>query len=85
MTTQLKNVTASGGYSGRLYIVEDVSKTSSGNSTQKFLVRLYGGKLIEKNDVIKAGKCETSEGIVFFANGVHGLGPKLLGVFDGGR
>lgn len=41
--------------------------------------------MIEKDDVVKAGKCETGEGIVFFANGLHGLGPKLLGVFDGGR
>lgn len=48
-------------------------------------MRLYGGKLVEKDDVCKAGKCETSEGIVFFANGIQGLGPKLLGVFDGGR
>ncbi len=49
------------------------------------MIRLYGGKLIEKDDIIKAGKCEASEGIVFFANGLHGLGPKLLGCFDGGR
>lgn len=41
--------------------------------------------MIDKDDIIKAGKCETSEGIVFFANGLHGLGPKLLGVFAGGR
>lgn len=40
---------------------------------------------MEKDDICKAGKCETSEGIVFFANGIYGLGPKLLGVFDGGR
>ncbi|XP_037037664.1 choline kinase alpha-like [Bradysia coprophila] len=75
----------SGGYSGRLYIVEDVSETSNTNPIQKFLVRLYGGKLIENDDIVKAGKCETSEGIVFFANGIQGLGPKLFGVFDGGR
>lgn len=41
--------------------------------------------MLEKNDVSKAGKCEATEGIVFFANGIEGLGPKLLGVFDGGR
>ncbi len=70
----------SGGNSGRLYIVEDVSKTIG-----KFLVRLYGGKVLEKDDVCKDGKCEATEGIVFFANGIEGLGPKLLGVFDGGR
>ncbi|KAJ6646205.1 Choline kinase alpha [Pseudolycoriella hygida] len=75
----------SGGFSGRLYIVEDVSSTSNKNPNKKFLVRLYGGKLIDKDDVCKAGKCETSEGIVFFANAMKGLGPKLLGVFDGGR
>ncbi|XP_037031603.1 choline kinase alpha-like [Bradysia coprophila] len=77
--------TFGGGYSDRLFIVEDVSKASNGNPIKKFLIRLYGGKLIEKDDIIKAGKCEASEGIVFFVNGVKGLGPKLLGVFDGGR
>ncbi|XP_037049449.1 choline kinase alpha-like [Bradysia coprophila] len=75
----------SGGNSGRLYIVEDVSRASNVNPYTKFLVRLYGGKMVEKDDIVKAGKCETGEGIVFFANGLHGLGPKLLGVFDGGR
>lgn len=68
-----------------MYTIEDISKTSNDNPNKKFLIRLYGGKLIEKDDVVKAGKCETSEGIVFFANGTMGLGPKLLGVFDGGR
>lgn len=75
----------SGGNSGRLYIVEDVSKRLNQNPQKKFLVRLYGGKMVDKDDIVKAGKCETGEGIVFFANGLHGLGPKLLGVFDGGR
>ncbi|KAJ6646204.1 Choline kinase alpha [Pseudolycoriella hygida] len=74
-----------GGYSGRLIIVEDVSKTCHDNPNKKFLVRLYGGKLVDKNDIVKAGKCETSEGLVFYANGLNGLGPKLLGVFEGGR
>lgn len=74
----------SGGYSGRLYCVQDVSE-SKDNPTKKFLIRLYGGKVIAKDDICKAGKCEASEGIVFFANDVQGLGPKLLGVFDGGR
>lgn len=68
-----------------MYIVEDVSKTSNDNPQKKFLIRLYGGKLIEKDDIIKAGKCEASEGLVFYANDTHGLGPKLFGVFDGGR
>lgn len=53
----------SGGNSGRLYIVEDVSTAANVNPHKKFLVRLYGGKLVEKNDIIKAGKCETSEGM----------------------
>lgn len=41
--------------------------------------------MIDKDDIVKAGKCEASEGIVFFANGIKGLGPKLFGVFEGGR
>ncbi|XP_037037665.1 choline kinase alpha-like [Bradysia coprophila] len=75
----------SGGYSARLYSVEDISETSNTNPIKKFLVRLYGGKLVDKDDIAKSGKCEASEGIVFYANGIQGLGPKLFGVFDGGR
>lgn len=78
-------MSASGGFSGRLYIVEHISKASNDNPNKKFLIRYYGGKLVEKDDICKAGKCEASEGIVFFANGIKGLGPKLFGVFDGGR
>lgn len=62
-----------------------MSETSNDNPTKKFLVRLYGGKLVEKNDILKAGNCESSEGILSFANANQGLGPKLFGVFDGGR
>lgn len=65
--------------------MEDVSHSSISNPNKKFLIRLLGGKLFDENDIVKAGKCEASEGIVFFANGLHGLGPKLFGVFDGGR
>lgn len=65
--------------------MEDVLEKSNFNPHKKFLVRLYGGKLVEKDDIFKAGKCETTEGIIFYANDIQGLGPKLLGVFDGGR
>lgn len=68
-----------------MYIVEDISNTSNDNPNKKFLIRLYGGKLVEKDDVCKAGNCEASEGIVFYANGIKALGPNLFGVFDGGR
>lgn len=68
-----------------MYIVEDVSETSGNNPIKKFLIRLYGGKLVERNDLARFGACEATEGIVFFANGMKGLGPKLFGVFDGGR
>ena len=47
----------------------------------KFLVRLYGGKMLEQDDLIKAGSSETTGALVFFANSIAGLGPKLYGVF----
>lgn len=68
-----------------MYIVENISNPLNLKSNNKFLIRLYGGKLIEKDDIIKAGKCEASEGIVFFVNGLCGLGPKLFVCFGGGR
>ncbi|KAG4073901.1 hypothetical protein HA402_014106 [Bradysia odoriphaga] len=74
----------SGGYSSRLYLVEDTS-TSTSNPIKKFLVRLYGGKLAPKDDPIRPEGGEVKETLVFYAIGLAGLGPKLYGSFDGGR
>lgn len=64
--------------------MEDIS-TSESNSIKKFLVRLYGGKLLAENDSIKPDGGEIKETLVFYAVGLAGLGPKLYGSFDGGR
>ncbi|KAJ6648017.1 Choline/ethanolamine kinase [Pseudolycoriella hygida] len=74
----------SGGYSSRLYLIEDKSKSSS-NPTKKFLVRLYGGKLVDVSDPIRPDRSEIKETLVFYAVGLAGLGPRLYGSFDGGR
>lgn len=74
----------SGGFSSRLYLVEDIS-TSKPNPIKKFLVRLYGGKMLTENDPIKTEGGEIKETLVFHAVGLAGLGPKLLGTFEGGR
>lgn len=74
----------SGGYSSRLYLVEDTS-TSTSNPIKKFLVRLYGGKIAPRDDPIRPEGGEVKETLVFYAIGLAGLGPKLYGSFDGGR
>lgn len=55
------------------------------NPTKKFLIRLYGGKMVAENDPIKPEGGEIKETLVFYAVGLAGLGPKLHGSFKGGR
>ncbi len=74
----------SGGFSSRLYIVEDISAATP-NPIKKFLVRLYGGKLLTEDDPIRPEGGEIKETLVFYAVGLAALGPKLYGTFDGGR
>jgi len=74
----------SGGFSSRMYLVEDIS-ISKPNPIKKFLIRLYGGKLLIENDPIKPEGGEIKETLVFYAVGLAVLGPKLYGEFDGGR
>lgn len=66
-----------------MYLVEDVSSTS--NPIKKFLIRLYGGKLIATDDPLKPVGGEVKETLVFYALSLAKLGPKLYGSFDGGR
>lgn len=67
-----------------MYVVEHVAASES-NPIKKFLIRLYGGKLVTENDPIKPVGGEIKETLVFYAVGLAGLGPKLYGSFDGGR
>lgn len=69
--------------SNRLFIVENRSKVVRFENN-KVLLRLFGGKLVEPNDPFKVLTI-TEESLVCFKIGLSGLGPKVLGVFDGGR
>ncbi|KAG4074125.1 hypothetical protein HA402_014330 [Bradysia odoriphaga] len=82
--TEVEVSVLSGGYSSRLYLVEDTS-TSKSNPIRKFLVRLYGGKIVTGDDPIRPEGGEVKETLVFYAMDLAGLGPKLYGSFDGGR
>ena len=74
----------SGGFSSRIYLVENVSTTIDQNTISKFLVRLYGGRLVADDEPAKT-LSPTEEALIFQANDLAGLGPRLYGVFDGGR
>lgn len=75
----------SGGCSSRLCLVEDKSNKNA-NPIKQFLVRLYGGKMFENDDILVTS-CggEVKETLAFYAIGVAGLGPKMYGAFNGGR
>lgn len=69
----------------RLYVCEDISNTSKCPDVPgKLLIRLYGGKLWKFEDSFRT-LTEASEVLLFHHLGQLGLGPKLLGVFKGGR
>ena len=51
---------------------------------EKVLLRLYGGKLLEQNNILRGGGAET-EVLVFHVMDQKKIGPQLLGVFPGGR
>jgi len=61
----------------------DDNKTGESIPT-RILVRFYGGNVLPKNNPIRSLN-ETTEVLVFHYLGVHGLGPKLYGSFEGGR
>ena len=52
---------------------------------EKVLLRLYGGKIIESEKNILRNVALEGEVLIFHLMDVHGIGPRLLGVFDGGR
>ena len=58
-------------------------------SNEKVIIRLYGGKIMEKlggemGTMLRSIGIE-GEVLMFHLMDVNGIGPKLLGVFDGGR
>lgn len=51
---------------------------------EKVLLRLYGGKLLEQNNILRGGGYET-EVLLFHVMDKKNIGPHLYGVFPGGR
>ena len=49
------------------------------------LLRLYGGKLVDKSNLLSSGSAIENEVLVFHAMSRAGVAPPLLGVFPGGR
>ena len=70
----------SGGLCNRIYVCENLSD----DHPSKVLIKLYGGKLIGP-DVPYRTLTEAGEVLVCYTMGELGLGPKLFGVFKGGR
>ena len=62
---------------------ESTTKRKISNNN-KVLIRLFGGKLVTREHPYRILD-ETTEALLFFRMGQHGLGPRLLGVFPGGR
>lgn len=77
-------IATSGGYSSRLFLCEDKTADSQSHGINKFIIRLFGGKLIADDEPLKV-LSQQEENLVFLANSLANLGPKLYGVFDGGR
>lgn len=85
----------SGGYCSRLYIIEQANNNETGNGKSKkecptkFLLRLLGGKFVnlddKKQDNILKVMNEIEIELLYFKLGDAGIGPKVLGVFPGGR
>lgn len=51
---------------------------------QKVLLRLYGGKILEGENILRSGGFER-EVLVFYTMAQKGIAPQLYGVFSGGR
>lgn len=54
------------------------------SSPSKVLIRLYGGNALPQDAPIRT-LSSTGEILVFCTLGIYGMGPRLYGVFDGGR
>jgi len=67
-----------GGFVNRLFLIQN-NKTND-----KVLIRLYGGKFLPQDNQLRSIGYE-GEVLVFQLMAEKSIGPKLLGVFDGGR
>ena len=64
-------------------LVNRIFLCSNNRSNEKVIIRLYGGKMPNSN-ILKSIGIE-GEVLIFHLMSVNEIGPKLLGVFDGGR
>ena len=69
-----------GGLSNRVYTCENLA----GGDPEKVLLRFYGGNLIDETDPGRALP-KASEVLIYCKMGELGLGPKIFGIFEGGR
>jgi choline/ethanolamine kinase len=77
--------TIQGGMVNQLYLCENKSKNELPDGVpRKVLMRYYGGKLLDKDSEFRNGG-EAEEVLVFYTMSQLGQGPKLYGVFEGGR
>ena len=70
-----------GGFVNRMYLCQNKI------SHEKVLIRLYGGKENEEQEtnILRKVGTNDAEVLIFHFMDVNGIGPKLLGIFDGGR
>ena len=85
LVTQLK-----GGYANTVFIIENRGISSDAREPRKVLIRFLGGAglLNDKNDFAQHGfvvNTEVGEALIYQHQSMTGNGPKLYGVFPGGR
>ena len=85
LVTQLK-----GGYLNTVFIVENRGISSDAREPKKVLIRFLGGAGLvnNKNDLADHGfvvNTEVGEALIYQHQSMTGNGPKLYGVFPGGR
>jgi len=77
----------SGGVCSRLYICEDIGQSQSSNPkhVRKLLIRLFGGKVFDRETNPLRRLNDSEEAIIYFEQGRSGNGPHIYGIFKGGR
>jgi len=66
-----------GGFVNRIFLIRNIK------SDEKVLIRLYGGKLVSKNALSDLGI--EAEVLMYQLISEVNVGPKILGIFEGGR
>lgn len=74
-----------GGFVNRLYVCENQKVTSGSQEVKHVILRLYGGKMVDKSENAFKAYGEVGEVLVYYIMAQEGLGPQIYGVFSGGR